>query len=657
YRDYVIESFNEDKPYNRFVLEQLAADQLPSGKDRRYLRALGFLTLGGRFMNNVHDIIDDRIDVVTRGLTGMTMACARCHDHKYDPMPSEDYYSLHGVFASLREPTVPPLFQEPPNTAQYQAFQKEMAKREQALEAFLAQKFEEVRNGARRRLSEYILAAHKRKGQPRGDDFMLIADGNDLNPTMLVRWQSYLERTAKSPHRIWKPWHLLGALSEKEFAQKAEALIAELRTDREVNPLVVRVLQPSPKSMAELANRYGTLFHETAEIWDAEKRQKPGSVSCSDPDREELRQVLESPDSPANLLRSQISELELLPDRASQGKLQELRKPVEQWRASGPGAPPRANVLEDLPVPVEPVVFRRGSPNNPAQRVPRRLPVVFAKAGDRKPFQAGSGRLELAESLVDPRNPLTSRVLVNRLWLHFFGVGLVQTAGDFGLRSSPPSHPELLDWLAAELVHSGWSVKHIVRLIVTSATYGQKSADRPEGRAVDPDNILLWRMPRQPRDLESLRDALLFVSGQLDQHLGGPSIKDAMATGSRRRTLYSWVDRLHVPVLFRTFDFPSPDTSSPGRDRTMVPQQALFLMNSPFTIHAAEKLAARVLAEGPRSTEDQRIDRLFLLSLGRHPDPRELAGAQNFLIGQPRDEGIRRLAQALFLCNEFVFVD
>lgn len=184
------------------------------------------------------------------------------------------------------------------------------------------------------------------------------------------------------------------------------------------------------------------------------------------------------------------------------------------------------------------------------------------------------------------------------------------------------------------------------RLIVTSATYRQASSDRSDCRAVDPDNVLLWRMNRRHLDLEALRDALLAVSGELDAVVGGPSVKDALVPGARRRTLYSWVDRLQVPGLFRTFDFPSPDASSPTRERTLVPQQALFLMNSPLALHAAKGLAGR-------AGED--VKRMYRICVGREPDAEEVRLALGFVGGDK--DAWARLAQALLLSNEFVYVD
>jgi hypothetical protein len=593
----------------------------------------------------------------------LTVSCARCHDHKFDPIPSADYYSLYGVFASSVEPEVPPLFADPPNTPAFAAFQKELAKREQALADFVRGKFDELRLSARTRCAEYLLAAHARRGQPKADDFMLLADPGDLNPSMRVRWQTYLERTARSHHRVFAPWHAFAALAEKEFSARSKTILPRLLADRDrpINSLVGKALSsPAPASLADVANRYAKLLEQVDRNWRqaialAARLKRPLPTRLPDAEKEELRQVFHAPDAPPNITPGLFSELELLPDRAAQGRLQQLRKAVEKWRATGPGAPPRAMVLVDAATPYEPVVFRRGNPGNPGKRVPRRF-LALLSGKERKPFTKGSGRLELAHAIADSRNPLTARVLVNRVWMHHFGRGLVQTAGDFGLRSDPPSHPELLDWLADEFVRSGWSLKHLHRLIVTSAVYQQRSVDRPSCRAVDADNILLWRMNRKRLDFESTRDSLLAVAGQLDARIGGPSVKDAMTPGVRRRTLYAFIDRIQVPGLFRAFDFPSPDASSPKRDSTTVPQQALFLMNSPFVLHSARRLLARSEMAGPRSVKE-RVRRLYRLCYGREPEREECDLGRAF-VGTGKTEATwQRYAQALLLGNEFVFVD
>jgi hypothetical protein len=665
YRDYVIRTLNEDLPYDQFIREQLAADRLPQGSDRRPLTALGFLTLGGRFMNNAQDIVDDRIDVVTRGLMGLTVTCARCHDHKFDPIPSRDYYSLYGVFASCVEPTVPPLFAEPPQTAAYAAFAKELAARERKLTEFVQAKQNELTGSARRRAAEYLLAAHALHNQPTTEDFMLLADGGDLNPRMIIRWQTYLQRSRRGFDPVFAPWHAFASLPVKDFAARARELSTQFASPRDpqhrVNPLVAQTFAAAPpKSLAEAARRYGDLLNAADQQWQALLKQaaakKPIPTGLSDPAQEQLRQVFYGPDSPPNVVMNAVGDLDLLPDRASQAKLQELRKAVETWRATGPAAPPRAMVLEDAPVPYQPRVFLRGNPNNLGEPVPRQFLAVLS--GDqRRPFQHGSGRLELAQDIASRQNPLTARVLVNRVWQYHFGAALVRTPSDFGMRSELPTHPELLDHLATGFMRDGWSIKQLHRRILLSAAYQQRSDDRPECRRVDPENTLVWRMNRRRLDFEATRDTLLAVAGAIDQRLGGPPVRDITAPTATRRTVYGYIDRLNLPGLFRTFDFPSPDATSPRRDVTTVAPQALFLMNNPFVLGQARKLLERPdVAALPDLA--RRVVRLYRLLYGRDPSEEELALAREFLTSSRRASALwEQYAQALLLANELVFAD
>jgi hypothetical protein len=667
YRDYVIRAFNEDLPYDQFVLQQLAADQLPLGRDRRPLAAMGFVTCGGHFMSNPHDIIDDRIDVITRGLLGLTVTCARCHDHKFDPIPTRDYYSLYGVLASSIEPDEPPLFADPPATPAYAAFDKELKSRQHKLAEFVRTKQHEVFTSAKTRVAEYLMAAHGLRDKPNTSEFMIIADGGDLNPAMLIRWQAYLARTRKKHHPVFAPWHALVSLPddrefEKAAAQVAGKFLASQDRKRPVNTLVVgSFVEKPPKTLSEAAQRYGALLNETEKQWqDALKRaadQKlPAPTSLADPEREALRQVFHGPDAAPNVPPGLFNDLDLLPDRPSQAKFQELRKGVEQWRATGPGAPPRAMTLVDAPKPYEPRVFLRGNPNNLGPAVPRQFLGVLS-GPKRRAFQHGSGRLELARAIVDRQNPLTARVLVNRLWMHHFGAGLARTPSDFGTRSEPPTHPRLLDHLASTFMENGWSIKKMQRLMVLSAAYQQKSEDRLECRRVDPENALLWKLNRRRLDFEATRDALLAVSGRLDRRVGGPPVKDILAASSNRRTVYGFIDRQNVPGLYRTFDFPSPDASSPRRDVTTVPQQALFLMNNPFVIDCARKLLQRPEIVGA-IVVGRRVGLLYRLLYGRGPTIKELRMAGEFLDRGMLARGAwEQYAQALLVVNEFAFVD
>ncbi|HLV79051.1 MAG TPA: PSD1 and planctomycete cytochrome C domain-containing protein [Chthonomonadaceae bacterium] len=535
YRDYVIRAFNEDKPYDRFIQEQLAADLLPNA-DRRSLAALGFLTLGRRFLNDPALINDDRIDVTCRGLMGLTVACARCHDHKFDPIPQKDYYSLYGVFASSQESN-PPVAITP--QAQNDAY-----------------------------------AAHQRRLD-----------------------------TARS------------ALQTLVAAQCA--------------------------------------------------RLRPRAATLPAPVQEALAKVIDG--KPVE--EAVLAGLEPAFDAAAQAQLQARRQEIAGLEKSFPPAPEYAMALQDLPQPVEPHVFLRGNPANQGAAVPRQFLLILS-GPDRRPFTQGSGRLELARDIASAQNPLTARVLVNRVWMFHFGAGLVRTPGDFGARGEPPTHPALLDWLAWRFMADGWSVKKLHRRVLLSSAYRQSSRSNPKGLAADPDNRLLWRQNRQRLDLEALRDSLLAVSGQLDTTMGGPSIELTSAPFSDRRTVYGYIDRQNLQSLYRTFDFASPDTSTPLRHQTTVPQQALFMMNSPFVIEQARHLAAR--PEIARlSGEAARIRAVYRLLFGRPPEAEELAWGEHFLRAASR-VGVQpaaqiapadrltpweRYAQTLLMTNEFAFVD
>ena len=670
YRDYVIRSLNDDLPFDRFVIEQLAADQLELGDDKRPLTAMGFLTLGGRFMNNLHDVLDDRIDVVSRGLLGLTAACARCHDHKFDPIPQADYYSLYGVFRSSIEPTLPPEFLPPPKTEEYAKFSTEMNARQKKLIDFVAGKHSALVTSARTRAAEYLLAAQAQMEKPPTDDFMLLADTNDVNPTMTLRWQIVLEAARKKRHPVWQPWTEFASLPSDQFAQKALEVCERLNSGREpkadgrkplvqpLNPLVITThCESPPKSLAEVATRYGELFKRIDAKWQATK-----PTPLSGPHEEEIRRVLYGPDAPPDVpLAMGWGFLSLFPDRPTQGEYQKLIKELEQWSMTTAGAPARAMVLVDDATPFDPQIFLRGNPNRFGAPVPRQSLAISAP--DRKPFATGSGRLELARSIVDPRNPLTARVFVNRVWMHHFGVGLVKTPSDFGLRSDPPSHPELLDWLAANFIQSGWSVKWLHRQIVLSATYQQASPSKTVQRvsadgsrqSADPDNRWLSQMNRRRLEWESLRDALLATSGEMNRRVGGESVE--LLTGfNPRRTLYGTLDRLDVPNLLTTFDFPTPAATNPQRDSTTVAPQALFLMNGDLTFEVASRLLRRpevvTAADSP-----SRVRQLFLICFQRTPNDAEQQAAREFLSDTPTTERWTAFVQSLLLANEFAFVD
>ena len=497
YRDYVIRSFNADKPYDQFVLEQLAADQLELADPRDYA-AMGFLTTGRRFLNRIDEIIDDRIDVVTRGLLGLTMQCARCHDHKYDPLTAKDYYALYGLFRSCREPAE----------------------------------------------ADLPIVAHAEREE------------------------------------AWKQFH----------------------------------------------QRLKELEKQEAEI------KKTIRESTEESDKEELRK-----------------------------QRKEIEKQIREHKKGEPAKPARAMVLKEGNL-FNPYVFLRGNPRQRGEGVDRRLPEVLAFLTETEKFQQGSGRLELAQALVAPENPLTARVIVNRIWQYHVGQGLVATPSDFGYRGEKPSHPELLDYLAATFVEDGWSMKSFHRRILTSYVYQQSALPRTGSRAAqtDPENRLLWRMNSRRLDWESLRDSLLAVSGTLDLTLYGPSVDLIQNPQLTRRSIYAFVDRQVVPEVLRNFDFTNPDSTTGKRPITTVPQQALFMMNSPFVIGQAEKISQSVHQTGQDWTA--RIHRLFHQIYQRDPSQYELMVALKFLHQEKKghdslpESSWQALVQTLLQSNEFTYI-
>jgi mono/diheme cytochrome c family protein len=649
YRDYVIRAFNEDLPYDRFILEQLAADKLEpvANGDKRYLAAMGYLTLGRRFLNNVHDIIDDRIDVTMRGLQGLTFTCARCHDHKFDPIPTKDYYSLYGVFQASIEPKDLPQIGEPQQTEAYRAYEKELQTREAKLREATQAKLADLQNRLRSQVADYLLAVRNADRLP-GEDHYEALNPGDLNPEMIRRWKAYLAETRKRHHPIFAPWHAFAALPQKEFADKAPALAEQFaaNTDAEkrILPLVAKMFADrKPQTLQEVARWYGELFSEVEK-----------APQGKDQEREALRQVLHAANTPTQITQAE-AEAGRFFDRDARNQLMTLKKKVDEWKATSTAAPPRAMVLNDVPNPPQTHVLLRGNPNNRGEAVPRQYLRILS-AEKQQAFKAGSGRLELAQAIASKDNPLTARVMVNRIWLNHFGQGIVRTPSDFGLRGDPPTHPELLDYLARYFMDHNWSVKQMHRLIVLSNSYQQSTVGDARLATADAENRLLARQNRRRLDFEQLRDSLLFAAGRLDLTPGGPGV-DLTSPAARRRTVYGFIERQNLPGMFRTFDFANPDTTSPQRYTTTVPQQSLFLMNSPFVVEQAKHLAARTASLETK----QRIERIYALCYGRKPDGEELSLGTAFIDAAAQDSKTlaawEKYAQVLLLSNEFAFVD
>ncbi len=629
YRDYVVRAFNEDLRFDRFIKEQLAADRLELGDDKRPLAAMGFLTLGRRFLNSEPDIIDDRIDVVSRGLMGLTVGCARCHDHKYDPIPSKDYYSLYGVFASSTEPSEKPLLGTKSLPEAYPDYKIEHEKRKRELDDFRVEKESEAMTKLRSQVGDYLHAASDARKLSDSGEQENLARKRKLDPRVTRKWMSALEKADKETNNIYGPWLAFAALKTNEFASAAGDLVARVRSwePARINPALSRQLLgiEVPTSLTNIAEVYNRLFADIDKEWIASQTNSPAPPALGDPQREGLRQLIYGESSPIKLTSSEVFRLF---DTPAQQKSRALQRKVEELDAMHPGSPPRAMVLQDKTTPVNPRVFIRGNAGNLGPEVPRQFLGVLS-GGNRKPFVNGSGRLELAESIANRGNPLTARVLVNRVWLQYFGSGLVRTPSDFGLRSEPPTHPELLDFLANRFMDEDWSLKKLQRLILLSNVYQQSSDEIPAFIAIDPGNQFLWRMNRRRLDFEAMRDSLLAVAGSIDLAMGGLPVELTTRPLPNRRTIYGFVERQNLPAIFRTFDFANPDATSPQRFNTTVPQQGLFMANSPFVVQQARSLVQRSEVQRAANSKEK-IRALYHAAFQRDPSHDELDLARRF---------------------------
>jgi hypothetical protein len=547
---------------------------------------MGFITGGRRFLGVTHDIIDDRIDVVTRGTLGLTVQCARCHDHKYDPVPIQDYYSLYGVFHAADVQLVPLATLDDP----------ELAKRRTTFSQTYAKRRAEANARLHARVADYLTAQLELHQYPE-EGFDQILGDDDLIPASVRRWRDFLLTHRNPADPILGPWHTLAPLANlepKAFTNQAAAALDSLRRNPSLNPLVAQSFAATPTSVREVARLYGQTFLQAL--------KEPTLQGAA-----ELRAFLDHPDSPARVPDTGIVNTEAFFPTPITEELWKLQGDIDR-RLLELGAP-AALILTDRPAEPDPRVFVRGSPARLGDPVPRRFLQVLSRDNDRQPFQQGSGRLELARAIIDPANPLTARVMVNRIWHHHFGRGLVPTTSDFGLRADPPSHPRLLDWLALRFIAEGWSVKAIHRLILTSATYQQAGPDT------------LRRL-----DFEQLRDAMLAASGELDRSPGGPS-SELLSPSNLRRTLYATVDRQFLPGVFRTFDFANPDIHVAVRHETTVPQQALFFLNGPFAASRAQTLANSTSTLPPHD----RVRHLHHTLLQREPSSAEIHAALRFI--------------------------
>jgi cytochrome c553 len=658
YRDWVVQAFNSDMPYDQFVKAQIAADLLP---DKTNLAALGFFGLGPWYYDITvpplarADERHDRVDALTRGFLGLTVACARCHNHKFDPITTADYYALAGVFASSEYYEYPLAPQSVVDD--YLRRQERIQDQEKIIREYSQNFSAMLSEMLARQIAAYVTAAWKVMG-PAHVDLSRESQARKLDRETLERWVEYLCKPDKD-HPLLKGWDALvaGNATEAqalEFARGFQDLVMSILREKKAiddeNQALLAQHRPKKTSLKRLPNGY-TSYDEFCPGCDVE-------IKALERDKYVLWNDLfgasrKERDKPRRgVLTYDEKQLDRWLDGQWKTHLENLRTELDALKKALPKQYGYVHGLAESQSPANLRIHVRGSPYSLGDEAQRQFPAVLCDAEPRA-FSHGSGRLELAESIA--AHPLTARVIANRVWEHLFGEGLVRTPSNFGRTGQAPTHPELLDWLAARLVEERWSIKSLIREIVLSSTYRLSSDYSEASYARDPDNKLLWRMSRRRLDAEALRDTLLFVSGSLDERVGGASVDLSKDTG--RRTIYGKVSRFKLNETLALFDFPSPGTTSEKRNVTNVPLQRLFYLNDELVASRAGALAAKVAQWKGR--DEARIERLYPVLFSRPASPSDVALGLEFLRESRGGDAAawKQYVQVLLMSNEFSFID
>ena len=670
YRDYVISSFNNDLPYDQFVREQLAGDLMPAKRpgevNRQGITATGFLALGPKAIAQqdkkkmLYDVYDEQLDVTTRAFMGLTIACSRCHNHKFDPILTRDYYSIVGIFAGTRSFSDPMAFvseslNKPLVTkSEYDAWlaakkaHQEKAKRRQLEIGEIVDEAKE-RMAARQtdRLAEYMLAA--RSVHINKADSKSLAETQGLDPAILEKWVKYLNPDNIKQHLL--VWQNSEAASINQVAgDYQKRFLAQLSKWNETLSAWRVKYRQALKDGTELPNKPGFDGGKDRFFDEIYFRKGPFSVTQEDTPRS----------TPGE--RKRISE---------------LKAELENLKKEAPPEPEMACAVEDGDV-VEQKVFIRGDYHNEGEEAPKAAPAILAeKTGALPEVKTGSGRLELAQWLTRPDHPLTARVMVNRIWQWHFGEGIVRTPDNFGKMGERPTHPELLDYLATRFIDSGWSIKSMHRLIMLSNVYRMSSEVSAQALAADQENKLLTRFNRRRLTVEEMRDGVLALSGDLDLTMGGTLQEGTGTDGENdnkrlslnpelltRRTVYLPLRRANLPTLLNLFDFGDATAPSGKRQLTNVATQALFWMNSEFLTEATKKIALALLQE-KHADDAARIQSAYRRILGRPASLDEIKTGHGYLedfrrkypIEDPAHAAWQSLCRILLASNDFVYVD
>jgi hypothetical protein len=760
YRDYVIAAFNKDKPYDQFIKEQLAGDLMPTNdlslRNER-LTATGFLSLGPKVLAEqdkpklVMDIIDEQIEVTSKAVMGLTVACARCHDHKFDPIPTRDYYALAGIFKSTKtmanlgfvsEWLERPLI-DPDLEAKRKAYEPKLHAAEAAVTAAKDKAAEEAISGLRARAGEYLKGGWElsrtallsmadlpvKAGDParilieaenysRGNvvkdfetygkgigvvhsmggadhiewDVMVPASGAyqielryaaaEARPVrLLLNGKVVRGKTAGEVTGSWQPEHQQWE-PQGVFPLEAGKNIIRIERDAPIphfdKLLVVAASPPNPsskpsKSAEQIAEEYKLnvgLLKLCASLLKGSDKD-PSALSTV-----ELTAATDS------LTGKAAEAIKNKPDGYMSAAAKEfVKKATEALKTAQEQAPkPEVVMAVDEDTPQNCRVHIRGNTLTLGEEAPRGFLAVLQRGGEPPVASKTSGRAELAEWLTSPRHPLTARVAVNRMWQSLFGEGLVRTADNFGFLGDKPSHPELLDWLAATFIEQGWSFKKMLRTVMLSNAYQMSTQTNPKAEAADPENRLLWRMNRRRLEAEPFRDAMLFVSGSLDTTMGGTLLTsknndyvtndqsgNAAQYGAKRRSVYLPIIRNALYDMFQAFDVGDPSTVNAKRTTTTIAPQALFVMNSPFAIEQSEAMARQLLSQKDLP-DTARITQAYERALSRPATAAEVGRWSAFLrqyeagLAAKEPDTAKRTVKAwqafcqiLFASNEFIY--
>ncbi len=560
YRDYVIASFNADKPYDVFIQEQIAGDLMPAKdtaqRDQR-LTATAFLALGAKAFEESKqdlfhmDVVDEQIEMIGRGVLGLSVACARCHDHKFDPIPTADYYAIAGILRSTQ-----PLYGQGPL---------------------------------------------------------------GIKATMFHHTE----------------FHPLGDEAAQKLAPSALAYFTKLDADT----LTMHQARSS---------RYGV----QRRLNDAKRLVENSSGEAKKKAEADLKAI-----------EDQIAEWDV--------KIKKLEADVEALKDAAPPQPAWTMGARDRSEIMDCRIHIRGETASLGDTVTRGFLQVISLPGVKPPAKTQSGRLELAQWLTHRENPLTARVMVNRVWQKLFGRALVTTSDDFGVNGAKPSHPELLDYLAVRFMEQGWSVKQLIREIVLSKAYQRSTERSVNATKGDPDNIWLWRMSPRPVEVEVLRDSILALSGQLDPYPPQKQFLDrfhpqkdaelftfkpfltADAIVDHHRSVYVPVVRGTLPEMFPLFNFASPERSVAQRGESILPAQSLFLMNNSWVLEQARHTATRLLSDTSLADDSKRLDRLYERAFFRAPTPAEQSRALAYLKTNGPETAWTSLCQTIIASAEF----